>query len=408
MQRRLRLRFLFISWVLLTMFLVAICIGVSMILYRSSVNSTENSLKESLKIMSFDDPTRGMAGFTLEEHGFLRGYQLSHINLSTETLTNMVKQMNKNAKRNTGQVYYDGVMYRYLVIRQGTVSYGVLAECSQEQALVATLKRNSLIFCIAGFFLLFPVCLLLTKWVSRPIETAWEKQNDFVSDATHELKTPLTVIATNTEAVLSNPNATIESQERWLDSIQGETSRMAGLVGNLLFLAKVDAAEIHPAPEDLEITDLLEEMCMERESEFYEAGRMFEYEMTPGLHYYGDWKLIQRMMGELLANARMYTPEGGTIRMVVNRTRKLHLRIVLSNTGAQISQQDLPKLFDRFYRADPSRARNTGGYGLGLSVAKSIAELHEGTITAESQNGINVFTVVLGDLHPEEGKNDKK
>ena len=208
--------------------------------------------------------------------------------------------------------------------------------------------------------------------------------------------------------MLSNPNATIESQERWLGSIQGETSRMAGLVANLLFLAKIDAAEIRLEPEKLRVTELLEEMCIERETEFFEAGRMFEYDMTPDLEYFGDWKLIRKMMEEMLSNARMYTPEGGTIRMVVNHDRKQRLRIVLSNTGPEIPQEALGKLFERFYRADPSRARETGGYGLGLCVAKSIAELHNGTLTADSQNGINVFTAILGDIEQKDSKNDKK
>ena len=409
MQRRLRLRFLVISWILLMMFLIAVCVGVSTFLHQSSVRDTEQAIQDSLETLSFPDQTRGMVGFLTDDHGIiLQRPMQSHINLSVETLTAMVRQMNPKGSKTVGKITYDGVLYRYMIVKQGVGAAGCLAECSAEQALVKTLKRNSIIFTLLGMFLLIPVCLMLSKWVSKPIEAAWEKQNDFVSDATHELKTPLTVIATNTEAVLSNPNATIESQERWLDSIQGETSRMSGLVANLLFLAKIDAGEIHPAPEQLAIAELLEEMCMERESEFFEAGRMFEYDMTPDLQYFGDWKLIRKMMEELLANARLYTPEGGTIRMVVNHDRKQNLRIVLSNTGKQLSEEEMEKLFDRFYRADPSRARETGGYGLGLCVAKSIAELHNGTISVSSQNGINVFTVILGDVEHADGKNDKK
>ena len=215
----------------------------------------------------------------------------------------------------------------------------------------------------------------------------------------------VTVIATNTEAVMSNPDATIESQEKWLDSIQGETTRMAGLVGDLLFLAKIDANEIHPDPSELEISDLLEEMCMERESQIFEAGRKFDYEMTPGIRYLGDERLIRRMVEALLDNAEKYTPEGGSIRMVVNRDRKLRLRIVISNSGETIPPEALQKIFDRFYRVDPARARDTGGYGLGLCVAKSIAELHGGSITAVSENGINVFTAILAEIPTDNSKN---
>ena len=184
--------------------------------------------------------------------------------------------------------------------------------------------------------------------------------------------------------------------------------RMAGLVGDLLFLAKIDANEIHPDPEAIAISDLLEEMCMERESTIFEEGKMFDYELTPDLHYYGDRKLIRKMMEALLDNAQKYTPAGGNIRMVVNRDRKLRTRMVLSNSGETIPQEALGKIFDRFYRVDPSRARDTGGYGLGLCVAKSIAELHGGEISARSENGINVFTVIFGEMQAEDGKKRQK
>ena len=408
MQRKLRLRFMIISWVLLFLLLIAACIGISVYMYQSSVNDTEKSLQDSVEVWGFPDSTRGMIGVMTDDHGIPRMYACSHINVTVDTVRALTKQIAPKGKEQTGVIYYEGVKYRYLAVPENNGARCALAECSAEQELVRTLKRNSIIVAVLGVFLLIPVCAMLSKWVSKPIETAWEKQNDFVSDATHELKTPLTVIATNTEAVLSNPNATIESQERWLGSIQGETSRMAGLVANLLFLAKIDAAEIRLEPEKLRVTELLEEMCIERETEFFEAGRMFEYDMTPDLEYFGDWKLIRKMMEEMLSNARMYTPEGGTIRMVVNHDRKQRLRIVLSNTGPEIPQEALGKLFERFYRADPSRARDTGGYGLGLCVAKSIAELHNGTLTADSQNGINVFTAILGDIEQKDSKNDKK
>ena len=114
---------------------------------------------------------------------------------------------------------------------------------------------------------------------------------------------------------------------------------------------------------------------------------------------------IEQMFKALLDNAQRYTPAGKSIRVVVNRDRKLHPRIVISNAGNPIKEDDLTKIFERFYRVDPSRARETGGYGLGLCVAKSIAELHGGEITAECKNEINVFTAILGDAETKDGEN---
>ena len=175
---------------------------------------------------------------------------------------------------------------------------------------------------------------------------------------------------------------------------------MAGLVSGLLFLAKIDADEIKLNLGEQPISDLVEGMCLEWETDIFEAGKQFDYEMTHGLQYKCDWDRIRQMLTELLDNAVKYTPEGGKIRLIMNRDRKQHLRIVVSNEGEKISEKDLENIFDRFYRIDPSRARDTGGYGLGLCVARCIAQLHGGTITADSGNGINVFTVILGD--PEE------
>ena len=405
MHRKLRSRFFIISWLLLLLFLAAICIGVSLFLYQSAAGETEKALRSAAETHTLPDSTRGIVSFQYDEKGTVRDIAQMHLNLSSETIGTLAKKMEIKGELSEGKLMQDDRQYRYLAVHEPEGVWAVIAECSQEQALVKTLRRNSILFTLLGAFLLIPVCAVLTKWVSKPIETAWEQQNDFVSDATHELKTPLTVIATNTEAVMANPNATIESQEKWLDSIQGETTRMAGLVGDLLFLAKIDAHEIHPDPEELEVSDLLEEMCMERESQIFEAGRMFDYEMTPGIRYIGDARLIRRMVDVLLDNAEKYTPEGGSIRMVVNRDRKLRLRIVVSNSGDTIPPEALQKIFDRFYRVDPARARDTGGYGLGLCVAKSIAELHGGTITASSENGINVFTVILGELKRDDGEN---
>lgn len=405
MHRKLRSRFFIISWILLILFLAALCIGVNLLMYQSSARETEKALRLAAETRTLPDGTRGMVSCMLGENGAISEVEQRHMNLSLDTIDRVTAMIEVQSKeQSAGALERGGRKYRYLSVPEKDGIWMVIAECSQEQTLFRTLRRNAVIFILLGALLLIPVCMVLTKWVSKPIETALEQQNDFVSDATHELKTPLSVIATNTEAVMANPDATIESQEKWLDSIQGETNRMAGLVGDLLFLAKIDAHEIHPDPEELEISDLLEEMCMDRESRIFEAGCQFDYEMTPGILYRGDARLIRRMMGALLDNAEKYTPEGGSIRMVVNRDRKLRLRIVISNTGTNIPPEALQKIFDRFYRVDPARSRDTGGYGLGLCVAKSIAELHGGTITVTSENGINVFTTILSEIQAKDGK----
>ena len=402
MQKKLRLRFLLICWGLLFAFLAAITAGISMYLYNSAVDGTEDALQAAAEAHALSDDTRGMAMVRLNEHGIPEETELLHLSISDETVRALCAVVVQDADQRLDKTELDGVRYRYYYIRYGGGAWVYIAECTQEQQIADRLHFVVPIFIALGGLLLIPVSILLSQWVSRPIETAWDKQSDFVSDATHELKTPLTVIAADTEAILSNPDATVESQERWLGSIQGETARMSELVQNLLFLAKIDAGEIKLKPEQIRLSDEVEGLCMEREAGIFESGRRFEYEMTPDLEYYGDRKRLEQMLAELLDNAEAYTPKNGEIRVVVNHDRRQHIRIVISNSGNEIPPEQLPKLFDRFYRADPSRSRETGGYGLGLCVARSIAVLHGGDITAESHNGVNVFTVTLGEVQDAE------
>jgi len=398
MKRIIKPRFVLLSWMLMLLFLVALCAGISTYMYQTETRKTERALKQAIEIQHLNDDTRGMILVVLDRNGKIIRTEQHHLNLDEDTVLKLAEQVNRDEKQHVEKIEIDNQDYRYLAVQYNGGRLAAASTCAQELDLAKRLKNNSVLFILIGMVLLLPVSLMLTMWVSKPMQRAFEQQENFVSDATHELKTPLTVIAANTEAVLSNPESEIETQEKYLVSIRKETTRMSDLVGNLLFLAKVDAGEIHPDTEMINLTEQLEWMCMERESSLFEAEKEMDYEMTPNVQYKGDWKHIKRMLEAILDNAEKNTPEGGKIQIVLNHTQKKQVRIVISNTGEEIKKEDLRRIFDRFYRADPSRARETGGYGLGLSVARSIAEIHNGTITAESGNGINTFTIILGDI----------
>ena len=417
MQKNLRLRFLLLSWGLLLILLAALSGGIAYYLYSASAHESEQMLMTAMEEIDSTDPAsdytsagRGLivARYSTTLKSFVYQYR-DYIHLETSALKAIISTIGDDAGDGESVVSLRGTKYRYRYHKEPARGESkeeiwlVLTDCNAEQAVLYTIKHNIVWFLLIGAILLIPISVLLSYWATKPIAQAWEKQNDFVSDATHELKTPLAVIAADTEAVLSNPEASVQSQERWLGSIQGQTSRMAGLVSGLLFLAKVDAHEIKLNLQDERISERVEEFCMEWEVKAFESGCIMDYEMTHDMIYKCDWQRIKQMLEELMDNAVKYTPKGKQIHLVMNRDRKENLRIVLSNEGEQIDEKELEKLFDRFYRADPSRARETGGYGLGLCVSKCIAELHGGTITAESANGLNVFTVILGDAEEQDG-----
>lgn len=408
MHRRLRLRFFLITWGLLVLLLTALIAGVGVFLYRSEVNDAEDALQTVLSSFheygskpDFAEVNREMAAIRMSETGEPFEVSLHRMLLSDEEVRRISAIAAARTDQAMGRISTGEREYRYLYSKKPNEIHLVIADREAEIDLLQDLKGYFVLYGILGMVLLLGVSVLLTRWATKPIAEAWEKQNDFVSDATHELKTPLAVIGANTEAVLANPDASVASQARWLGSIRGETTRMAGLVGDLLFIAKVDAGEIPLHIETLRISELIEGLCMEWEPEIFERERRFDYAISPGMLYRGDWERLRQMLSAMLDNAVKYAPQNGEIRLVANRSRKKQLQIVISNMGEPLAEDQLEKIFDRFYRVDPSRARETGGYGLGLCIARSIAAMHNGTITAESDGGINVFTVVLGSLEDE-------
>lgn len=408
MQKRLRLRFLLITWGLLMLLFAMLLVGVWMY-YRTNAVESETALRHVVEHFdsvdqesSLFDPTIGMAAIRVGDGGVIAEMRLSRLTLSEETAAALVKKILQSESGVAGEVFLETVNFRYIysITESGEVHLAI-AECSGEARTLAQLRQYFLGFALLGAVLSFGVSALLAHWATKPIAEAWDKQNAFVSDATHELKTPLAVINANTDAVLSNPEATVGSQARWLSSIRGETGRMAGLVADLLFIAKADAGEIKLDLEPLRISDAVEGLCMEWEVAFFERELCFDYAVTPDMVYRGDWSKIGRLTEILLDNAIKYTPSGGKVRLVMNRTRKMQLQILVSNTGEALTAQQQESVFERFYRVDGSRTRESGGYGLGLCIAKCIVAMHGGTIAASSEGGVNTFVAVLGDAETE-------
>lgn len=387
-----------------------LCVGV-WVYYQGGSDDSATALRKV--IAQFDtaetvdelfEPTLGMAAIRTTQDGTITELRLGRLALSNETASKIVAAVKESPSDHMDTVTVDGMPFYYILNVTATGERQIAITESDEDSLWQNFRRYIILFIVLATMLSFAVSVMLSRIMTKPIVDAWQKQNDFVSDATHELKTPLTVIRTNTDAVLSNPEATVSSQSKWLGSISGETKRMAGLVADLLFMAKVDAGEIKADLDLLRISDEMEGLCMEWESEFFEKGEQFAYAITENMVYHGDWAKIRRMTEVLLDNALRYTSKGGSVHLVMNRTGKMQLQIIVSNTGEALTAEHQKKIFDRFYRVDASRTRESGGYGLGLCIAMAIAQLHNGGISVSSEGGMNVFTAILGDAEALESK----
>ncbi|MNW50737.1 Alkaline phosphatase synthesis sensor protein PhoR [compost metagenome] len=219
-----------------------------------------------------------------------------------------------------------------------------------------------------------------------PVKEAFDKQKQFIADASHELKTPLAIINTNADVLLTNPEETISRQAKWLHYIKSETERMSKLTRDLLYLTEMDDAKATVLFSRFDLNEAVESVLLTMEAVIFEKELVLNYDIEPELTAYGNPEQIKQVIMILLDNAVKYANPNGEITLSLKKTHN-EMILAVTNTGEGIPPEHLPRIFDRFYRTDASRARKQGGYGLGLAIAKSIVEQHKGRIYAKSTLG---------------------
>ncbi|WP_306569465.1 cell wall metabolism sensor histidine kinase WalK [Faecalispora jeddahensis] len=273
------------------------------------------------------------------------------------------------------------------------------ADRSHERDSIRSLLLSALLVGAGGLFAFFLISLYLARWALRPVERAWEQQRQFVADASHELKTPLTVILANIGILLSHRESTIEQQLKWVEYTGTEATRMKQLVDDLLFLAKSDARRMPPPQTPVDLSNIAWSSLLPYESVAFEQGVTLNSSIAPNLFILGDSGRLQQLIVILLDNACKYAGEHGVVTLTLEQVQS-KARLMVNNTGALIPMDQLEQIFERFYRLDQSRARKTEGYGLGLSIAKTIVEAHGGKISAVSSAGAGTSFIVTLPLQP--------
>ncbi|WP_443663965.1 sensor histidine kinase [Dysosmobacter sp.] len=280
----------------------------------------------------------------------------------------------------------EGVVREYGLryLRQDNRLFGykniAFVDMSMEQATLQKMMYSYLQIALAALLLLLGVSVVLSRWATRPVEKAWRQQRQFLSDASHELKTPLTVILSNAEMLQSAPLA--DKPARWADNIRSEAGRMKSLVEEMLTLARADNMVRTAVMAEVSLTDVAGDCALAFEPVAFEAGKPLTYDIAPDITVEGDAVKLRQLIGVLLDNAIKYGAAGGTITLSVQKTGS-SARLTVANPGEPIPAQQLSRLFERFYRADASRGEQSG-FGLGLPIASTIAAEHKGTLKAES------------------------
>lgn len=235
-----------------------------------------------------------------------------------------------------------------------------------------------------GAMLLFlAISIQLSAIAARPMEEAMQREKQFVADASHDLKTPLSVILANNAILAENPDASVGSLSRWLDSTQAAAKRMQQLISQMLTLADVERPDAPVVLERVDLASLAMRSALELESLAYEKNITLDTELPEECFVRGDSGYLLRIVSSLLENALKYEPEGGRVLLRLIQEKKKTL-LSVQNFGTQIPREDLPHVFDRFYRSDKSRQNDSNSFGLGLAITRQMIQRLGGDISAAS------------------------
>lgn len=291
------------------------------------------------------------------------------------------KVFEKNAERG----WMEGYRYRKYETDTGWAILFAEGSMNRSMTQMQLISTGAVLFGAAVAILI--LIILLSRRVVKPTAEAYEKQQQFITDANHELKTPLTLIMTNLDIVEAE-----YGKNEWLDDIRSEGERMSALINELGLLTRMDEKVLQQNYVHFNLSQEMEDLLTGFQILGEEKGKQISAEIEPGIQYYGDEEAIRRLLAILFENAVKYCDPGGEIRISLSGKRRPHIRV--ENTYQNVGEIELERLFDRFYRADKARTF-TGGFGVGLSIAKAVVQNHRGEITAyrkdENQIGFKVI-----------------
>lgn len=254
------------------------------------------------------------------------------------------------------------------------------------------IKEKNLIGALIFLSVLYVILVLVVWWLSfivfKPIADNFDKQKQFISDASHELKTPLSIINASAD-VMAN-----ERKSKWIENIKSQTDRMNVLITDMLSLAKLEEGKVTITKQPFDLSEVIMECALPFEAMVFENKKNIEYMVAPNVKANTDKNSVKMLINILLDNAVKYASENGKIIVYLNRVKNKTI-FSIYNTGSNVPNKDSARIFERFYRADSSRSRDSGGSGLGLAIAKNLANRNKWKIYADSKQGESMTITVL-------------
>lgn len=286
---------------------------------------------------------------------------------------------------------------RYFICKSKTENeYTLIAIIDRSEyrdLLLNTAIQIALLYCLS-VALIALLAFLSSARLLYPVAESFKKQRDLIANASHELKTPLTVISTNLSVIKSEPSTSVEDNTKWIESIDAQIKRMQDLIQNMLELSRIEQSEI--PKEELDFSLLTEGACLMIEPICFEKNVNLITDVQPDIKIMGEKNALERLIVILLDNAIKYCNTGGKVGVNLSSDQK-KIRLSVMNTGEAVSKEEAEHVFDRFYRTDGARKNeDKHSFGLGLSIAAATVRAHDGTITCHGIEGKGtVFTVLL-------------
>ena len=395
MFKKLQFRIVCVIMLVLTVLLTSILIAIYISSYQRSAAHTNLMLKRLCRDTGFEK---------LENDKLFSEYDSNSYYLVLIGEDNKVIRISND--RNSGYTDKELGDLALLLAQKGTkkvatnyLSYTVAQKKSKiyvafynnrlKNNLINKLFYDIMIFGCVGLILLFLISLWLSRWIVTPAKNAFEKQKRFISDASHELKTPIAIISSNADAIQRETG-----DNKWLDYIKNETVRMNHLVTSLLELARIDSSEVRANFTRQNLSELVLSTVLPFESIAFEKRVKLMEKIEEEIYLNGDAVQLTQLTSILIDNAMNHTDENGTIE--VSLKKHLDKKILMvANTGKAIPVAEQKQIFERFYRSDEARNRESGNYGLGLAIAKAITQNHNGKISVSCKNHWTIFKVIL-------------
>ena len=397
MIEKLKMKIFWIIMICFSVVIIGTVILVSTISYRNTISSA-TSMIDRMADFKGDKPKDnnpeidinnrinkemkidGLYSITIENGNVIT----SNENITEEIKNEALKIANKNTKSGISGKN----IYSVKKIRENTYVVVLM----ENESSINQMKTVIILTILAGVIALVVVYLIakkIVKIVVKPVETTMEKQIQFISDASHELKTPLAVIRANSDVLDGEIG-----KNKWLTYIQNEIDSMDKLVNELLMLAKMENTEIKVKHENINLSQEIELVTSMFESVAYEKKIKLENDIQEKIFIQAEKEDFEHILSTLLDNAIKHANEGKNVKVILKK-EKNNILLKVENEGAEIPKEERDKIFERFYRVDKSRNRKEKRYGLGLAIAKSTVEKYKGKIKVDYKNGYTIFEVII-------------